>query len=268
MGGPGGIDRLALKEQTENFNERKNMKTFLKSAVALLGLVAVCSVAPFVDATELSPPNTVLPYVGRSDVPSASLYKVESFLKQDTVLAITNSGTGVLVTNDWGCTNNYLYQRVAPNAGSQFLSGATYITNSTISPYFWQLDGTNAIYQQVTAIPGWNDIPVWTDMNGNAPTNFAISLGINGPASTTTNAGTIYIAKSGSGRYYDGAIADMWAISYGPLTGTNTWVTNAAPPANFLNGAKSLRAYYIIGGTNAVTTTNFFSEFKAVGAGR
>lgn len=247
-------------------NKRKFAFSLLEMLLCLAFIAMV--VAPLARAIELTAPPNVLGYVGRADKVSPTLYRSESFLPEETVLAVTNSASGILITNDFGCTNNFLYKRVAPNSGSGFFTNSVYVTNSTISPYFWQLDGTNAIYVQSTGVPGWGDVPLWTDLNGAVVTNVALSLGITGLATTTTNAGTVYVAKSGSGRYYDITPADLWTVNYGPLTGTNTWSTNAVPPPGWLAGVKSLRAYQVVSGTNAVTSTNWFSEFRLVGWGR
>jgi hypothetical protein len=58
-------------------------------------------------------------------------------------VAITNSGTGTLVTNDWGCTNLNVYKRQKPGAW-MFSTDATYVTNGLVNPYYWLKDTTNA----------------------------------------------------------------------------------------------------------------------------
>lgn len=235
---------------------------FNKIQSAILALLFVAATA--VQAIEITPPTTVLSAVGSAPVGTPNGFKSVSFLASGyTAFAITNSGTGTLVTNDFGITNLIGYTHLVP--GSGFLSTATYVTNGYISPYWYLKDGGSAIYTQTTAKPAWGDVPVWPDANGAVSGNTVISVSASGQASTTTNTDTFYFVKSCNGQFYDTNQIFSFSLQ---MNGTNAVSTNAIPPASFLTGARSIRLLYISAGTNAPTTTNFIHDISLNGTGR
>ena len=244
----------------------------VESARAIVGLLVIVAMlalllVPLVRAIEITPPVNVSVQVANNGASTLPVrYRSESFLPADTFFAITNSGTGTLVTNDFGCTNLIQYKRIRPSGGT-FYTTNTYVTNALVSPYYWQIDGTNAIYMQFTGKPAWLDVPTWCDAFGNVSTNLSISVAVTGASTATTNTIPLTFAKSADGMYYDTNSGAVFSTTIGPIVGTNTFATNMFPPSSFLAGARYIRLLWPVSGTNSPTTTNFFNSLSLNGYG-
>ncbi len=268
---PGGETVLTIIDKNMKPQITNQKSNSARTIVGLLVLVAMLAMllVPLVRAIEIPPAPNFAVNIGSGYTTGTPIgYRIARFIPDGWSVAITNSGTGVLVTNDWGCTNLNVYKRLTP--GSMLFTTNTYVTNGLISPFYWLKDGTNAIFQQVTGVPAWNDVAYWSDMNGTVTTNVSFFFGINGATTATTNTGTVFIYKTTSGRYYE--TNAPFSFTYGPIIGTNVWYTNVTPTTAFLSGASGFRAT-IVAGTNSPTTTNYISDFGlggfvGVGVGR
>ena len=185
------------------------------------------------------------------------------FLISVSVLALTVKAGNFTAANFLTGTNLIVYSAVT---ATTFKYDDTYATNRRYVAKPYTLDTNGAIVNTYSIpfatnsvsgalVPSFGTpVKVWSDANGQNPTNCVISF--YGVATTVTNASTLaltFIKSTDGGISYstddpNGLFTFTWD---GTSSGTTTLTTNV--PASFLCGASHIRLWKIVSGANAAT---------------